>query len=181
MFISKSCLLLFSEVQVNFIENCVYFFLIGKSQRSAMKQRLSQIFRLSSLSLTKILLILVFQTRNSEINTQHTHCQQLNLYLVDENLDFRAFNSSKFHKYKTVFAATKHTAGPAGTHSRVKSMPHKIRTRHTLPRASSSKKGVSELIFLTMDLAHPWPSGGYKANFFSTIFGGIHKQCDVLN
>ena len=31
-----------------------------------------------------------------------------------------------------------------------------------------------------MDLAHPWPSGGYKANFFSTIFGDIHKLCNAL-
>jgi hypothetical protein len=86
-----------------FIENCVYFFLIDKSQRSAMKGRLGKIFPLSSLLLAKILIILVFQTRNSAINTYHiTDCQQLNLYLVDENLDFRAFNSSKFHKYKTV-------------------------------------------------------------------------------
>ena len=156
------------------IENCV-----SKSQRSPID--LVKFSDQVHFLLAKILIVLVFPSRNSAINTQHTDCQQLNLYLVDENLDFRAFNSSKFHKYKTVFAATKHTAGPAGTHSRVKSMPHKIRTRHTLPRASSSKKGVSELIFLTMDLAHPWPSGGYKANFFSTIFGGIHKQCDVLN
>ena len=67
-----------------------------------MKRRFGQIFRLSSLLLAKILLVLVFRTRNSAINTYHTDCQQLNLYLVDENLDFRAFNSSKFHKYKTV-------------------------------------------------------------------------------
>jgi hypothetical protein len=92
-----------------FIENCVYFFLIGKSQRSPMKSRLGQIFRLSSLLLSKILPILMFRTRNSAINTYHTDCQQLNLYLVDENLDFRAFNSSKFHKYKTVLQPPAHS------------------------------------------------------------------------